>query len=56
LYNSLLFNALGYNSIVSNSLVGNVIIVNGLAPTGSRLGELNGVAVEAVILPSELGR
>ncbi len=55
-FNSLSFNALSINALAGNALAGNAltynaVTTNGVAPTGSALGELNGVAVEAVQAP-----
>jgi ABC-type glycerol-3-phosphate transport system substrate-binding protein len=44
------------NSLTFNSLTFNSLTYNSLTPTGSQLGELNGVAVEAVTLPDKLAR
>jgi hypothetical protein len=55
-HNSLMTNALVPNSLTHNALTHNSLIGNALVPTGSQLGELNGVAVEAVTLPDGLAR
>jgi hypothetical protein len=49
-------NALTHNSLIGNALTHNSLIGNALVPTGSQLGELNGVAIEAVTLPDGLAR
>ncbi len=49
--NSLSLNALTVNALAFNAIAVNSLAANALAPTGSSLGELNGVAVEAVRLP-----
>ena len=46
--NALAANALTSNSVAANALNSNALASNIFAPTGSSLGELNGVAVEAV--------
>jgi hypothetical protein len=56
IHNSLMTNALTHNSLTHNSLTHNSLIGNALAPTGSQLGELNGVVVETVTLPDGLAR
>lgn len=54
--NSLSTNALTNNALTSNSITHNSLNFNALAATGSVLGELNGVAVEGVILPDQPSR
>ena len=46
--NALAANALTSNSVAANALNSNALASNIFAPTGSSLGELNGVVVEAV--------
>jgi len=46
--NSLAANALALNALALNALTQNALALNAIAPTGSSLGELNGVTVEAV--------
>jgi hypothetical protein len=56
LSNALTNNGLSINSITHNSLTLNAITLNAIAATGSALGELNGIAVEAVVLPDQPSR
>jgi len=49
--NALTFNALTFNALTSNAITVNALSFNALTRDGSALGELNGVAVEAVTLP-----
>ncbi len=46
--NSLSINALSINALSINALTQNALALNAIALTGSSLGELNGVTVEAV--------
>ncbi len=58
--------ALGHNALVGNALVGNALVGNALAASGARneaatpgvraLEDLNGVAVEGVVLPMDAHR
>jgi len=50
--NALTYNALTSNALTSNSITYNALGHNALTATGSGLAELNGVAVEAVVLPN----
>ena len=47
-FNSLTFNALTFNALNFNALTSNALVANGLLQTGSALGDLNGVTIEAV--------
>lgn len=49
--NALAPNSLTNNSLMNNSLIYNSPMYNSLAAVGSAIGDLNGVAVEAVTLP-----
>ncbi len=51
--NALANNSLSINALSINALTQNALALNAIAPTGSSLGELNGVAVEAVRLPEQ---
>jgi hypothetical protein len=51
--NALTNNALTNNALAANALIGNALTHNALTSTGSGLAELNGVAVEAVVLPRQ---
>jgi hypothetical protein len=54
--NALAGNALASNGILHNSLTHNALSFNAVVAVGSALGELNGVAVEAVVLPNQPSR
>ncbi|MGB9650157.1 MAG: hypothetical protein WCB44_34375 [Stellaceae bacterium] len=49
--NALAGNALTSNALVANAFTSNSLSSNAVVAAGSALGQLNGVAVEAVILP-----
>ncbi len=50
------FNVLSFNVLNFNALTFNALTFKVMAPASSQLDELNGVAVEAVTLPSEPAR
>ncbi|HUZ91564.1 MAG TPA: hypothetical protein VMU78_06660 [Methylocella sp.] len=49
-------NSLTQNALNANAMVPTALIPNALAATGSGLGELNGVSIEAVTLPEATTR
>ena len=54
--NSLSVNALSANALAGNALAPNGLHLNGIPTTGGALSDLNGVAVEGIILPALSGR
>lgn len=47
-FNALTNNSLSLNALIGNALTSNALVANGLLKTGSALGDLNGVTIEAV--------
>jgi hypothetical protein len=54
--NALAGNALTNNALNTNALVSNGLHLNGTAATGGALANLNGVAIEAIVLPKQTSR
>lgn len=54
--NALTSNALTSNALLANAVTSNSLSFNAVVAAGSVLGELNGIAVEAVILPDQPSR
>ena len=52
--NALNFNGLMSNGLSNNALVANALVANGVAASG--LDDLNGVTIEAVIVPGDVAR
>jgi hypothetical protein len=50
--NALTVNGLMNNALVSNALTSNALSQNAIVLNGAALAELNGVTVEAVVIPS----
>ena len=49
--NGVSLNRLASNGLATNRLASNGVSLNGVALSGSALGDLNGVVVEAVVIP-----
>ena len=54
--NALATNALNFNALNFNAVIGNALASNALTGPGAQLDELNGVAVESVVLPRDASR
>ena len=53
-FNGLMSNGLSNNALLANALVANALVANGVAASG--LDDLNGVTIEAVIVPGDVAR
>ncbi|HEY4849037.1 MAG TPA: hypothetical protein VIH87_14945 [Methylocella sp.] len=54
--NGMSLNGIAVNGVALNGIMLNGVALNGLSSTGSALADLNGVAVEAVIIPDAANR